>query len=73
MQRIMMIALLAGVAMPVLADDMDPTNTRAEFVARKANHGHYNPAMHKSEHKKEMMKHHHHMAKKAAKPMKKAK
>jgi hypothetical protein len=66
MQRIMMIALLAGVAMPVLADDMNPTDTRSEFAARAAHHGHYNPAMHKGAHKKAMMKHHHKMMKKAA-------
>jgi hypothetical protein len=70
MQRIMMIALLAAFAMPVIqsahADDMNPTDTRAEFAARKANHGRYNPAMHKGEHKKAWKHHHHKMMKKAA-------
>lgn len=75
MKNLMIIALVAAgftAAMPVRADDMNPTDTRAEFTVRKANHGKYNPAMHKGAHKKEMKKYmgKKHMGKKA---MKKAK
>jgi hypothetical protein len=63
-----MIAVGCAAALPVLADDMNPTDTYAEFKARAAHKYHAPKARHAAKHKAVHRAPMHKVVKKPAKP-----